>query len=178
VPLSPSSSTVASLDAVQGGDHLFQPGILTDDLRRASPLRKLLLQQEVLGGQPALHERAFDHQEQVIWIDRLGKEVHRAVLHGGDGVLDAAVRGHDDDRHVGVELFCGAEHAEAIALRQPEVRENQAGATGPQDLQGLLLIPRLDDGVPLRLEGVPEHRAQRVLVLDQEDWRIRDTGRH
>ena len=38
---------------------------------------------------------------------------------------------------------------------------------------GFGLVARLDDGVPLRLERVAQHRAQRVLVLDQQNRRSR-----
>jgi hypothetical protein len=34
------------------------------------------------------------------------------------------------------------------------------------------LIARLDDGVALRFEGMAEHRAQRVFVLDEQDRRV------
>ena len=37
---------------------------------------------------------------------------------------------------------------------------------------GLGLIARFDDGVALRFERVAQHRAQRVLVLDEQDRRI------
>src|SRR5687767_1886848 len=36
-------------------------------------------------------------------------------------------------------------------------------------LDGLGLIPRLDDGVALPLERVAQHRAERVLVFDEKD---------
>ena len=45
-------------------------------------------------------ERALDHQQQMIGIDRLGEEVERAFLHRRDRVLDAAERGHDDHRQL------------------------------------------------------------------------------
>ena len=77
--------------------HLPELRVLADDARCAPPLGQLLLQEEIIGQHPPLRDRAFDHQQQVIRIDRLGQEVHRALAHRGHRVLDAAVGGHDDD---------------------------------------------------------------------------------
>ena len=63
----------------------------------------------------------------MIGIDRLGEEVERAFLHRRDRVLDAAERGHHDDRQLGIELLGGAQHAEAVALGQPQVGQHDAG---------------------------------------------------
>ena len=174
VPLSPSSSTVVSVAgrALQRDRHLLQPRILADDLRRAAARGELLLEQDVLGRQPALRERALDHQQQMIGIDRLGEKVERAFLHRRDGVLDAAEGRHHDDGQFGIELLGGAQHAEAVAVRQPEVGQHDAGTRALQRGDGLGLVARFDDGVALRLERVAQHRAQRVLVLDEQDRRI------
>ena len=102
--------------------HLPQLRILADDARRAAPLGELLLQQEVLGQHPPLRDRALDHQQQVIGIDGLGEEVHRAFLHRRDRVLDAAVGGHHDDRQLGIELLGRAQDAEAVADREASGR--------------------------------------------------------
>ena len=107
------------------GEHLPQRRVLADELRRAAAHRELLLQQQVLGHQPALLERARDEQQQVIGIDRLGEEVERAFLHRGDRVLDAAVGGHHDDRQLGVELLRRAQHAEAVAFGQPQIGQHE-----------------------------------------------------
>ena len=128
VPLSPSSSTVVSVAAARcsASDTCFSFGILADDLRRAAALRELLLEQHVLGGEPPLRERALDHQQQMIGIDRLGEKVERAFLHRRDGVLNAAERGHHDDRQLRIELLGGAQHAEAVAFGQPQIGQHDA----------------------------------------------------
>ena len=118
---------VARRRALQRERDLLQARIFADDLRRAAPLREFLLEQDVLGGQATLRERPLDEQQEVIGVDRLGQEVERAVLHGRDRVLDAAVRGHHDDRQVGVDLLRRAEDAEAVAVAEPQVRQHDAG---------------------------------------------------
>ena len=83
--------------------HLPQRRRIADDARPAAARRGFLLEQPVFGQQPPLLERTRHQQQQMIGIDRLGEEIERALLHRLDGVLDAAVRGHDDDRQFGVE---------------------------------------------------------------------------
>ena len=110
-----------------------------------------------------------DEQREVIGIDRLGEKVERAFLHRRDRVLDAAVRRHDDDRHVGVELLRRAEDAEPVPLREAEIGEDSDGWALLQQPHGLGLIARLEHGMALPLERVPQHRAQRVFVFDDEN---------
>ena len=107
VPLSPSSSTVVSVagSLLQPGEHLAQSEVFADQLRCAAPDRELFLEQQVLGDDPPLLERARHEQQQVIGIDRLGEKIEGAFLHGGDRILDAAVCRHHDHRDVGVEFL-------------------------------------------------------------------------
>jgi hypothetical protein len=104
----------------------------------------------------------------VFGIDGLGEEVERALLHRFDGVLDAAVGGHHDDRQLGVQLLGGAQHAKAVALRQAEVRQHQRRLRAAQRGGGFFLVAGFDDEIVLRLERELEHRAQRVFVFDEK----------
>ena len=153
---------------LQAREHFPQRQVVADQLRRAAPDRELLLEQQVLGHHPALFERARDEQGQVIGIDGLGEKIERAFFHRGDGILDAPVRRHDDHRDVGVELLRRAQHAEPIALGEPQVREHDGRAL-LEHPHGLGLIARLEHGMSLPLERVPEHRTQRVLVFDDQN---------
>ena len=169
---------VGARRALQRDRHLLQPRVFADDLRRATPCRKLLTQQEILGRQAPLRERALDHQQQVIGIDRLGEKVQRAFPHGRHGVLNAAERGHHDHRHLGIELLGGTQHTEPITVRQPEVGQHDARTRAVHGGDGFRLVACFDDEVPLRFERVAEHGAQRVLVLHQQDrWSGRARAR-
>ena len=156
--------------------HLLQPRVLADDLRRAAALRELVLEQDVLGRQPALRERALDQQQQVIGIDRLGEEVERAFLHRRDRVLDAAERRHHDDRQLRVEFLGRAQDAEAVALGQPQVGQDHAGAAGAQRRIASAWSRASMTAWPCASSAMAEHRAQRVLVLDEQDRRDRPDG--
>ena len=134
-------------------------------MRRTATHRELLLEQQVLGHHPALFERARDEQGEVIGVDGLGQEIERALLHRGDGVFDAAVRRHDDDWGVGVELLRGAQHAEPIAFRKSKVREHDR-RTVLEHPHGLGLIAGFEHSMALTLQRVAKHRTKRVLVFD------------
>ncbi len=97
---------------------------LPDDLGHAAAFRGFFLEQVVLAQQPALRERALDHQQQVIGVNRLGQEVERPVLHRRDSILNGAVGGHDDDREIRIGVLGGAQHAESVAIRKPEIGEH------------------------------------------------------
>ncbi len=148
--------------------------VLADDPRRTAPLGQFLFENDVLGEHPALRDRPLDHQEQVIGFDGLGQKVHRPFAHRGDGVLDASVRGHHDDGQIGVELLRCAKDAESITNRQLEIGQDDDRA-GPTKLaNGLWLITRLEHGMAVRLEGVPEHGPERVSVFDDENGEDED----
>ncbi len=65
--------------------------------------------------------------------------------------------------------FDGAQHAEAVAFRQAQIRQDERRLVLLQHAHGLGLIARLEHGVALPLERMPQHRAQRVLVFDDEN---------
>jgi hypothetical protein len=139
---------------LQDRDDLRELRILADDLRRAAADGELLPEEQVLHGQAAHAERPLHEEQQVVGIDRLGEEVERAVLHRRHRVLDTPERRHDDHRQVGVGLLGGPQHAQAIAFRQAQIREDDAGPRLFERTDRLGLIARLDDLVTLRLEGV------------------------
>ena len=123
----------------------------------ATPLGELFLQEDVLGEHASLRHRAFDHEQQVIGIDGLGEEVHRAFFHGGDRILDAGVGGHHHDRQFGVEFFGGAKDAKAVADGKLQVGKDDDWASPLQLLHSLGLIDRFENGVAMRFERMPQH---------------------
>ncbi len=160
VPLSPSIKTVVSVAAARWSDavDLTQRRILAHEQRRPAPDRQLLFQQQVFGDDAALVERAGNEEEQMIGVDGLREEVHRPFLHRGHRILDAAVGGHDDDRNVGIDLLRGAQHPEAVAVRQAQIRQHHCRLPLLQLFHGFGLVLRLEDGMPLTLQRQPEHR--------------------
>ena len=153
--------------------HVPHHGGFADDRRRAATLGELLLEQRVFRDQPPLRERPLDHQQQMVGIDRLGQEVERALLHRRDRILDAAERGHDNHRQFRIDVFRGLQDAEAVADREPKIGQDDRRCALLESLDGFSLIAGLDDLMALRLERVPQHRTERVFVLDEEDRGVR-----
>ena len=105
------------------------------------------------------------------------------TIHGWWTLTGPRVQGWaDDDGQIRIERLGRAEHAEAVAVRQAQVREHDARARRGQRRDGLLMVARLDHDMAARLERVAEHDAQRVLVLDDQDGQVRaghaDSGGH
>jgi hypothetical protein len=146
-----------------------QRAVLADDPRRPAALGHLLLQQDVIRQHPPLRDGALDHQQEVIGIDRLRQEIHRALAHGRHRILNASVGGHDDDLQLGIELLGRAQHAEAIAVGQLEVGQHHGGAGLTQLMDRFGLVPCLEHGMALRFQRMAQHRAQRILIFDEEN---------
>ena len=72
------------------------------------------------------------------------------------------------DRDVGVELLRRAQDAEPVSFGEPQVGEHDGRAL-LEHAHGLGLIARLEHGVSLPLERVPEHRAKGILVFDDQN---------
>ena len=171
VPLSPSSSTVVSVVAARCSDANTLRSDGSSPTSCGAPRRtassSFISRFSVTMRRCSRARR--DQQQQMIGIDRLGEKVERPFLHRRDRILDAAVGGHHDDRHVGVDFLRRAQHAEAVAVRQPQIGEHERRLGLLQLPDRLRLIARLEDGVALTLERMPEHRPQRVLVFDEEN---------
>jgi hypothetical protein len=104
-----------------------------------------------------------------IRVDGLAEEIERAPLHRRDGVLDGAVGGHDEDGDLGIGLARGAQHAVPVPARQLEIRQDQKVAARADLLDRDRRVLGLVDDVPRRLQGLAEHRPERLPVLDDQD---------
>ena len=167
--------------AMQRERHRLQLRVVADNLRRAAALRQLLFQQDVFRAQPPLCQRPLDHQQQDVGIDRLGKKIERSLLHRRHRVVNAAERGHDNDRQLGLDILGRAQDADPVAFGQTEIGQHNGRTGGLEGGFGLALIACLDNGVPLRLERVAQHGSERVFVFDEQDRRVdprADPGAH
>ena len=86
--------------------------------RRAA---ELFFEQNVLGRHPTLRDGALDEQQKMVGINRLGQEVERPFLHRRHRVLNAAKRGHHDDRKLRIEVLGRTQDPESVSHRQPQV---------------------------------------------------------
>ena len=81
---------------------LLQRGILAQELRQADPALVFLLEQHVLGEQPAAVDGAVEQDHEVVGVHGLGEEVGGAVLHRAHRLVDGAEGGHHHHRHLRV----------------------------------------------------------------------------
>ena len=105
----------------------------------------------------------------MVRVDGLREKVERALLHGGHGVLDAAVGRHDDDGDVGIDLLRRAEHSEPVAFGKAKIGQHQGRLVLLHQPNRLRLIARLEHSMARALESMPQHGPQRVFVFDDED---------
>ena len=73
-------------------------------------------------------ERLLDEHGHLVEIERLVDVVIRAELHRLDGVLDRGERRHQDDQRLRRLLLDLAQHAQAIAVGQLEVEQDEIDA--------------------------------------------------
>ena len=171
VPLSPRSRTVVSVAAARCRDSMDSFSAGSSPSTRGSPKRRWCssFRQHQLGPlAPPLH-RAVQEQEEVVGVDGLGQEVGGAVLHGPDRLLHRSEGGHDDDRHLGVSLPRRFQDVEAAAGGQLQVGQDHQVPLTLETTPGLVGVPGLVHPVATGLQGLPQHRAERLLVLDDQD---------
>ena len=102
-------------------------------------------------------------------LERLGEEIVRAVLHGCDGRLDGAVRGHQDHFRVGRDGSHGAQQLLAAHRRHHQIGEHHVDRFGAQRVHRLLAAAGEKDAVTLAREDALEGVQVRLLVVDDED---------
>ena len=78
-------------------------------------------------------QRALDHQQQPVGLERLFQEVVGAALDGADRGLDVAVAGDHHHRQVGVERLDQVEQLQPVhaAALHPDVEHQQRRACAP-----------------------------------------------
>jgi hypothetical protein len=154
-------------------ESLGERGRRADDRRHAG--------QAGLGREEGVRDRAATrrhvplHEElQQVGVDRLAQEVRRARLHRGDGRLHGAEARQHDDRQPGIRRRSRREDRETVRPGELQVGENEAvAAAGLQPPDGLVTGRDGLHAVALPLEGLRQHRAERLPVLDEQDL-----GRH
>ena len=132
VPLSPRSSTVASVAAARWMDSIVSLSAGSSPSSLGSPNAPLvfLLEQHVLGEQPAAVDGAVEEDHEVVGVHGLGQEVGGALLHRAHRLVDGAEGGHHHHRHVRVRLLRRLQHVEAAARGQPQVGQDDEVAGG------------------------------------------------
>ena len=109
--------------------------------------------------------------ELVLEVGVLGDEVDRTGLDRGDRVVDRAVAGEDDDRHVGEP---GAKRAADLDAAAParaevEVEHGEVGVIAAEPRDGVLAVVEADHARAAGAEHVAEQAADLGLIVDADD---------
>ncbi len=91
-----------------------------------------------------------------------------AGLHGLDGILDAAVGGHDDDRNGSAQASRRPQHVQPAHFGQLEVGDHQAEGCARQPGQGLTPARGSLRGKPVALERLGELGSGGRVVIDNQ----------
>ena len=119
--------------------------------------------------QVAALDRALEHRQQRVGLDRLLDEAVRAGLHRLDRLRHAAVAGDDDHLGVGVRLLEPAQQLQPVDVGQHHVGHDDVGLPGLEDLLAARADHRGPDFVALVLEQDLQPLDHRRLVVDGED---------
>jgi hypothetical protein len=180
VPLSPVTSTVASVEATRSMRlrisriARLDPTSALDGCARTT---SLCSRRHLLAQAPVLH-RALHGDREHVGVDGLGEEVVGPGAHRPHGGLQVAVPGEHDHRHVGVHRRDVLAERDAVHRAHLHVRQHQREllARHPGDaLLGVLHAHRL---VPEAAHEGRDHLAHvRVVVYDQHPrWSIYSFG--
>jgi hypothetical protein len=127
--------------------------------------------------QPAALERAVEHDQQVVDLDRLGHVVGGALLHGGHGAGDRAERGHQDHHPLGIVGAGARGQLEAVEPGHLEVGEQQLGGELGELGQRLEAVGGGLDLIALVAQELGQRGPRVGLVVDDQDAASRGHGR-
>ena len=165
VPLSPSSSTVTSVAAARCIVWMALSSAGASPMMRGAPRRSAT----------SCFRRSCSRTSRCCATARpttscrwsgstgLARKSRAPSLHRRDGVLHAAVGGHDDHGNRGVDGLHRAQHAEAVAGRQPQVGDDDGRRVAGQHRLGFGLVAGLDhaDGRATRAPAAASCAASR-----------------
>ena len=117
----------------------------------------------------ALRLQGFTHARfQALQRKGFEQIVAGAGLHGLDGILDAAVGGHDDDRNGYPQASHRPQHVQPAHIGHFEVGDHQAEACAGQPGQGLAPARGGLRGKPAALERLGERGPDGGVVVDNQ----------
>lgn len=138
------------------------------------------------GGIPVLHvrlkgghlplqgvplQRFLNHDQEMVFFERLRQEVVGPVAHGFHGVRDRAGGGHDNDGDVLGLLVLGhaLEHVHALETGQVEVQQHQVRGFLLDELDAAQAVGGRQRFIAARVETILQHRDDVLVVVDYEN---------
>ena len=140
-----------------------------DQLLQLVAAAELVREQTHIDEQLSFLQRSLHADEKLLLLERLGQVVVCALLHGGDGALDGAVRRHDYDLCGRRDLQGASQHRGAVERRHLQVGQHDVEGLGEESRKRRLAALRLDHLVA----GLAQHErgggAHVPLIVDDQD---------
>ena len=152
--------------------HAVHGRALGDDVFEAERTRAAVLDAVDLAFERAGVERVAQAHLHALGADRLDHEIDRAGPHRGDDIVDAAMRGLHDHRHVDCRLAHFRQHAHAVEVRHHQIEDHaiEAPAIGPgEHRQRRIAVIARHRFVAEFLQHAFEQPALHRIVVDDED---------
>ncbi len=157
------------LGAAQHGKHLWAAG---DDVLERQRAGLAAFDAGKLVGERALFQRVAQRHLQPLGADRLHHEIDRARAHRRHHIVDAAMRGLHDHRHIAARLAHPRQHAEPVEIGHDEIEHHavESLAAG-QQRRGLIAA----FGDSRLMAEFPHHVVEQAplnrIVIDDENTR-------
>ena len=119
------------------------------------------LEPQLLRLQSLRHQR-----QQLVVLERFLDEPEGARAHRLDRGLELPERGHDDDRHLGLDALDLAQQLEAGPVRKLQVQDREVGHVPLDRLAGLAHRRGGLDGVAVLLQRLAHEVSDGILVVD------------
>ena len=104
----------------------------------------------------------------MIQVDRLLQKIERAFLHGRHGFFHRAIGRQQNHRNRRIRLLRFPQHLEPRCSRHLQIRNDEQVSPRAHLLNGCRTVRRFVHVVTRALQGLPQHRAQFVLIFDEE----------
>ena len=95
----------------------------------------------------------------------------RAVFHGLHGLVNRAVRGHHDHRHVAVGSARSAQNVKASAVRHAQIRQHDFMRNAADFVDCFARVRRLSYRVSSVFQRQTQNAAQALFVFDEKNVR-------
>ena len=150
--------------AADGAKHFLHRRRLAEHFRNAARFARRLssTRTRLLSGAAHQIDRLID-------VERLRQIFERAALIRGDGAVEIGMRGHDDDRQLGLAVANLGQQLEAAAARHADVGDQHVGSIAAQrGERGVGVIERGRRHASLAQRAL-EHPADGGIVVDEPD---------
>jgi len=149
-------------------DDLRDPGGHADDLAVGRLLDLFALKVREAFSQAMGLQRLFDHEAELVVIDRLLDVVVCPVLHSGHSALDAAVRSHDDDDDAPIEVQDPPQRVEPTHTGQLDIQQDQIGPILLDRCHPFLCARQTPALMAISAEGVRHRASEYDLVINDQ----------